>query len=297
MEWVNFTTPILEALTAFNDINIADPRTNHEQTKSSMETTLDIKLKEKLLGRFSYDTVIVMKGKKWSDYTKDQVESFERRWTEMGVLKGLNTEACLLLTKSHRDDSCAIRVSFTQIEKSLCQQRSTNEKLVYFIFKSMFYKHIKVLNKPGDSTISSFLGKNVMFWVLHDNTDSLQKNIVEALKILFGRLNAMITSGDAPYYLMTTINIVDTMPREVKHKLEQRINEILANIEDYIPSVQDIEVVTEKLRKLGQLSKTFAQLLKIQGALSDKLGERTNIETFLSNGMVQNILGKIADVN
>ena len=108
----------------------------------------------------------------------------------------------------------------------------------------------------------------------------------------------MIIEGYALYYLMRTINIVDTMPEVVRGEVSERIEMILENIEGYIPSLQDIKKVTDKLQRLGKSSKEFARLLRLKnGDLSlDDLGKRVIIEKLLSSSLVYEIVGKLADV-
>ena len=151
-------------------------------------------------------------------------------------------------------DLLDFRYTFSHIERELVSLLSDQQHLVYFIFKSMFYKHIKSI---FPERIQSYSAKTVMLWVCEkfppNNTfwgDDWQSTI-HAIVYLLKKLLDHFQNGYLEHYFIRQINVIDNIPLEIKPKILEKLNKLITNINQYIP--QNLNEVLE----FGELLRQF----------------------------------------
>eukprot|EP00111_Clytia_hemisphaerica_P001271 TCONS_00003626-protein len=130
-------------------------------TKATCEAGFDLvydKQKISLSADFSTIFKIVWKPKIIIDW-----ENRQRKWPK-NVQEIFKTDEGYIIAKPstnerHNTKTIEFRYSFAHVERKLISMQSATQRIVYLIFKSIFYRLIIPINKDK---ISSFFGKNIM---------------------------------------------------------------------------------------------------------------------------------------
>ena len=149
-----------------------------------------------------------------------------------------------VMIESSARNEMDFRYTFSHIERKLMSMLSQQQMFVYFLFKSIFYKHVKSL-RPD--VIQSYCCKTVMLWTCEkfdphnlfwgENWEST----VQAVLYLFKELSAAFHRGILQNYFIKQINVIDNLPKRLKDVLTQKIKTVISDIYKFIPqNVTDI---------------------------------------------------------
>ena len=138
--------------------------------------------------------------------------------------------------------------------------------LVYFLFKSIFYKHVKTL-KPD--VIQSYCCKTVMLWTCEKFDpgslfwDENWKSTIQAVVYLFKELLVAFREGTLHHYFIQEINVIDNIPIGLQKTLTQKIEAVILDIYDFIPqNVKDISkfgcFMNDKFLAMNQVKEILA---------------------------------------
>ena len=224
-------------------------------TKSSVMTKVIVRVKEETVLKFSYDAVALLKLEWWPEAAQEWLTR-NRNWPSKRDVDELSSH-CYIIPKpmtQHQTESVMIessarnemdfRYTFSHIERKLMSMLSQQQMFVYFLFKSIFYKHVKSL-RPD--VIQSYCCKTVMLWTCEkfdphnlfwgENWEST----VQAVLYLFKELSAAFHRGILQNYFIKQINVIDNLPKRLKDVLTQKIKTVISDIYKFIPqNVTDI---------------------------------------------------------
>ena len=130
------------------------------------------------------------------------------------------------------------RYTFSHIERELMSMFSQQQMLVYFLFKSMFYKHVKTL-KPD--VIQSYCCKTVILWTCkkfdpgNPFWNENWKSTIQAFAYLFKELLVTFELVTLQHYFIQLINVIDNIPKGLQKILTQKIEAVILDIYDFIP--------------------------------------------------------------
>ena len=221
-----------------DDIKITQPV--QEVTKAAVGNYLDLFIQGRPVMKISWDVVTVFRIKWWPDVAKEWILR-ERNWPSLDVIKEL-TEVSYIIPKPSDElkfekDTVELRYSFGHLERELISRRSLEQRYIYLVFKSMFYKWIKPLD---DDRIQSYVAKTTMLWVCEryppDNSIWQSKSTITTLTLLFRELLSAFQKGNLPYYFIPSINVIQMIEDSLKIKVVLRIQEIVADLENFIPT-------------------------------------------------------------
>ena len=149
------------------------------------------------------------------------------------------------------------RLSFSEAEIKLATMRSEKQKLVYFIFKSIFYEQLKsICDEPTDTSLSSYCAKTIMMWACEKHALEFWKktSYTICLETLFTDLEVALRTKNLPNYFIPEINLLANC-ESILHKALDVVTKIKKNVENY-PSGKTIE-------ELIQRTKNFEKFMAI----------------------------------
>ena len=228
-----------------DDIDLTQPV--QEVKKAAVGNYLDLLIHGRPVIKISWDVVIMFRIKWWPDVAKEWILR-ERNWPSLNVIKEL-TEVSYIIPKPSDElkfekDTMELRYSFGHLERELISRRTSEQRYIYFIFKSMFYKWIKPLD---DDRIQSYVAKTTMLWVCEryppDNSIWQSKSTVTTLTLLFRELLSAFQKGNLPYYFIPSINVIQMIEDSLKIKVVLRIQEIVDDLQSFVQTNVN-EVIT-----------------------------------------------------
>ena len=146
------------------------------------------------------------------------------------------------------DDRLNWRLSFSEAEIMLVSMRSEKQKLVYFIFKSIFYEQLKsVYDEPTDTSLSSYFVKTVMMWACEKHPLEFWENnsYCICLEALFTDLELALRTKNLPNYFIPEINLLADC-EIILDRASDVVTKIQRGIESY-PSDQTIEELIQMM--------------------------------------------------
>ena len=211
-----------------------------EITKAAVAIEFDVNTDNKLWVRASIDLAIMLKILWWPSVAAEWITR-SRNWPPQAEVDELAAYAYIIAKPStaEKDESKTkeFSYSFHEIETKLSQRRSPQQQRIYFLFKSLFYRYFKPIDKEH---IPSFWAKSIMFWLMekHPPTDKLWENDIEILKYMFQTLNNVIKDENLGYYFIPSINLLDAFIKSkgddfhaMKETLMNKISYIYNNLE------------------------------------------------------------------
>ena len=250
-------------------------------TKSSVMTKIILRVEGETILEVSYDAVALIKLLWWPEAAEEWLTR-RRIWPSKEDVKKLSSH-CFIIPKpltQHQIESPVyeksernmdFRYTFSHVERELMSMFSEQQMLIYFLFKSIFYKHVKTL-KPD--VIQSYCCKTVMLWTCEKFDpgslfwDENWKSTIQAVVYLFKELLGAFQRGSLQHYFIQQMNVIDNIPKGLQNIITQKIVTIIADIYDFIP--QNLSDIYE----FGSLLNNVFMTMK-QG--SDILAKETNI--------------------
>ena len=250
-------------------------------TKSSVMTQVIIKENEETFLNFSYDAVVLIRLDWWPEAAHQWITR-KRAWPSKNDIKNLSS-CCYVIPKSrlpemvehNGDNEINFRYTFSHVERKLMSMLSPQQSFVYFLFKSLFYFHVKSL-KPD--TIQSYCCKTIMLWTCEKFKsndpfwDGNWYSTMQALAYLFSELSIAFQNGTLRHYFIEQINVIDNIPESLQKTLVQKISTIVSNNLDFVPHN------VSKVLKFGQ---RLATLFSVINETSDALVSNKKIWLFL----------------
>lgn len=197
----------------------------------------------------------------------DEYLSRPKKWPDMKDLEKECHKSFFIAKPSNEErknsHATEIRHSFAHIERKLVLLQSETQRLVYLIFKSIFYMWVKPIDPDH---ISSFIAKTVMLWTCEQHPPSHRiwardsASIRNALKHMFGKLYQAFREGHLSYLFIPRINILQSIPVEKKVLATNTLKQIYDNIGFYIPN--NTNRINEYLKEWLERLKLFQDVVE-----------------------------------
>ncbi|XP_066922505.1 uncharacterized protein [Clytia hemisphaerica] len=189
----------------------------------------------------SSDVSIIMRVD-WKPRYLLEWEKQKRNWPSNVPAYLVKEESFIIAKPSSADrdnvDTTEFRYSFGHVERKLVSLQTPTQRIVYMIFKSIFYKHIVPLDSEK---ISSFLAKSVMFDTC-ENIPSDDKsfwssdveNIRRVVLYLLDKLQEGCIKGFSPYLFIPGINILENYDVDLLSKMIDQIEYLKENFDEIL---------------------------------------------------------------
>ena len=112
--------------------------------------------------------------------------------------------------------------------------RTEQQKLIYMIFKSLVYKHIKPIDSDN---IPSFWGKTIMFGAMENYPPDSKfwHSTPKALSYLFKELLQAIEKQELKYFFIPSVNIMDQLNKKMS---KEKIRNVIAKVKNITKKMQ-----------------------------------------------------------
>ena len=176
----------------------------------------------------------------WMSKYAERWTKRKRLWPSLETLASeLNTT--YIITKPSAEEknnklTKELRYSFSHIERKIISMQSNEQRVVYFISKTIFYGSLKPLDPEK---VQSFLLKNTMLWLCeqypphHDMWH--YTNILNVTVLLYKRLLGYLEQGFMPYYFIEEVNILSRLQLNTIRKMIGIIQKIIADPLKFLP--------------------------------------------------------------
>ena len=238
MRSANLMDLIKKVLSTFmnRDIKDIELRPYSEILKASAATDIELIVDGNLLVNVSTDMAAMIRVQWWPSVA-NEFKCRKRAWPCEKDIERL-TQHCFIIAKPSDDeksnyDTFVCSYSFYNIEFELAKMRSPKQRMIYFIFKCMIYKYVKPIDSDN---IPSFWGKTIMF----NTTENYQPDhkfwddTTKAISYLFTKLMQAIEESVLQYFFIPTINVMKELPKNIKEKVINKINDIIDDLETHL---------------------------------------------------------------
>lgn len=221
--------------------------TSYRPTKSSITSSVEVYVHDKYKACLTWDVIIAVKLPWWPSVANEWVNR-KRAWPNKDLAQEL-TEYAYMITKpsddeKENDSAVENRYSFSCVERKLSELYTKEQKLVYLIAKSIFYRWLKPFDPEN---VSSFLAKTIMCWLVEEYPPGHMlwedASILCVIQLFFAKFEAALTSGHLEYYFIPEINVLRNISEDVRMKLLEQTRLILKNTVSFVPD--NIEEVIE----------------------------------------------------
>ena len=198
-------------------------------------------------------------------------EKRERSWPSNVSGKLVKKESFIIAKPSsaERDNvnTTEFRYSFGHVERKLVSLQTPIQRVVYLIFKSIFYKHILPLDSEK---ISSFLAKSIMLNTCEkipsdDKTfwSSEPKTVRKVVLYLLSKLQEECIKGFLPYPFISEINILENFDKELLNKIVDKIEYLKRNFDEIL-----LDTGQERKELMKILENARDALVHVEGKFS-----------------------------
>ena len=201
------------------------------------------------------DLVPCVKLQEWPTVATEWRER-QRLWPPKDVVDEIVEGGCHLVVKSPNKkdgenaaaaDDYQWRFSFSIAEYRLADLRTTHQRLVYFLFKHLFYRELKTVECNG-TRLSSYVVKTVMMWAMEEvppsDWGSVGSDPLPDLTLLLGRLATHLDSKRIANYFVPDANLLVNVPDELLKEASQRVQQMAADplpfLSKQIPTTADV---------------------------------------------------------
>ena len=223
----------------------------------------------------SADIVHVVRLRCWPKVIAKQFTSRQRRWPDEATVRDFVGDGCFLVAKNSSADNVkkTWRLTFFNVEIKLFKTITNQQKLVYFLAKSVYYKHIIPLNDdenhtgtdPAGTPISSYFLKTVMMHMLESNPpdDAVwnRDHLNEAASILLENLMLSFRSRRLNNYFLPNVNIL----KHISPRRLQLAHHILQGVM-IVPVIHltfELDTVLHRSERLSVIFDSIAKIMNI----------------------------------
>ena len=233
-------------------------------TKSTVQSDIMISINDLPFYKISYDIVTLLKLTWWPTIAQEW-KLRKRKWPSSTEIEKIS-RICYIINKPSiierdNEETKELRYSFTHVERELVRMRSRHQSKIYLIFKIMFLRWIKPL---GPERISSFIAKTIMFWACeelpprHEMWYEDLDSMLYALTYLFLQTKEAFEKHYLPYFFINSVNVIESIPKDIANIVSVRIREVLKNLVNYLPFPMEKE-----LNAIKQLAHVVKSSIKV----------------------------------
>lgn len=179
-----------------------------------------------------------------------------RLWPDRHHIEEISQRGVHAVNKPFCHDDIDWRLSFSAAETYIADLWSADQHFVYFVFKCLFYKFIKGLDKRVDERdetaaelpeedekkyVTSYLVKTVMLNVSESYSQSwwCMSNAGECLTALLLTLRSAFQSRRLEHHFIPSLNLLHGIPGTLADCVADSIGRIMANLESTIPLLEE----------------------------------------------------------
>ena len=236
-------------------------------TKATLNFGYYISIKNTMDAKISLDFSFNFKLHWIPDVTNKWLSRHRHKWPPIKMLHDQLKYSYVIAkpscTEKNNENTIEFRYSFAHIERRIFTLMSDTQRLIYFIFKSMFYKWIIPIDQEN---IGSYIAKTIMLWIVEEYPPQhvLWKqdltNIINVIRILFRRLVKHCQRNYLPYFFETEINVFDCMPIKTIELIERNADRIEKHIEIYIPkNIRAIKTLADEVVLIFKVVKSYVK--------------------------------------
>ena len=230
------------------------------------------------------DIVPAIKCDSWPHIAEDW-KTRKRLWPPKSLVNRIIQEGHHVVGKASPggDPSLEWRLSFSEAELTLAEQRTLIQKKIYYIFKTIFNED---LGKSG--VISTYYLKTIMMWAMEQNPPEYwrEDNIGQAVLGLLDDLYQALLTRNLSHYFMLQLNLLrhiswDILDQEADDLLHFRKNILNINRNEPIllsPKAKGTEYETVMLVSRKKFKAYHAKLIEFLS----RNGVRCSIEYYKS---------------
>ena len=249
-----------QVISALFGVPMCDIAVNKEETIKGTSFALKLILSDelgKVVARVSVDNVPAFRWHTWPELAADFRARMSRynsdrlpKWPSQEIRQHIMQDGCKVVPKSSPfggDRTTEWRWSFSCTETKLMNELSAAQKQTYFLAKIMFYKYIKPID---DDAIHLYWAKTTMLWICEDFPSDhsiwAERNIMDSLRLFFVELRKMFSVWHLPNFFIPKHSMLDYSDQsKLQQPIINRIDEMILNINGYVPSDSDFQRVFE----------------------------------------------------
>ena len=168
-----------------------------------------------------------------------------RCWPLQDDIQGLVANGCQVVPRSSPggDINSEWRLSFSIPEVTLAKLRSLDQQRAYYLFKIIFYQHLKSVesSEAEKKSLYSYVMKTTMLWVCEEYppTHPVWRSLEDSVKMLLSRLVDGLQDGKVPHYFLPEINLIERVGDDVIDFCIGKIMNLQDKFSVAIPTVTD----------------------------------------------------------
>ena len=232
--------------------------------------------------------------------------SRRRSWPEEAEIQAIAAKGCYFVPKQSDHDAThrlEWRLSFSSAEISIAKLRTPRMRYCYFVFKSLFYKHLKVLSEDVPC-LPSYVAKTCMLNVSEDKeVDWWDRNSITTCVIeLLQYLDRCLKKNSLTHHFIESLNLLaDASPqtiRESREVVSQILRDPSTNIVIDGRPLEIFTAVAHEVSELNSLSGTSTKTSEESyGEVSSLYSQNMMIQAKITQcqllGEVYQLTGKI----
>ena len=211
---------------AFFSVLLAKPISVTPLETAKTETTVELKcdLKDKTDGsiivHFGLDQVPSIRLHFWPKQAAAWIQR-SRCWPPQNDIQRIVDDGCQVVPRSSPggDSNSEWRLSFSIPEVSLAKLRSKEERWAYYVFKIIFYHHLKAIEsaETEKKPLCSYVMKTTMLWACekYPPTDHVWKSLEASAQMLLERLVDGLLKGIISHFFLPEMNLLDRVGSDV----------------------------------------------------------------------------------
>ena len=214
--------------------NVTILRVGNDITKASLETVYSVFINDNKFVQLAIDNVGCIQFQWWPEDAEEWVTR-ERTWPSVETIEMLSS-CCYIIAKPSNEEKDNLEstewcYSFAHVEKELANRRSEQQKLIYLIIKSIFYKYMKPIDPEF---ITSYFLKTIMLWFCEEHPPDHRiweiyfPSMINIIQYLFKRFKEALERKRLQHYFIPKINLIRSLPDGTRLALIDCINDIVA---------------------------------------------------------------------
>ena len=238
-----------------------------KNTETTAEQNIDFKEADgSLIVHVSLDQVPSVSLKFWPQQAIDWIER-SRLWPLQNDIQRIVDDGCQVVPRSSPggDSESEWRLSFSIPEVSLAKLRRRDQQMAYYVFKVIFYQHLKSIesSEAEKKSLYSYVMKTTMLWFCEEYppTDPVWESLEVSVHMLLARLADGLQEGTISHYFLPDINLIERVGRDVIDLSIDKIKNLQDNLTFPLPPDLDERLdCVEFLSSASEIMKRIAPM-------------------------------------
>ena len=182
-----------------------------------------------------------------------------RNWPEEAEIQAIAAKGCYFVPKQSDHDAThhlEWRLSFSSAEISIAKLRTPRMRYCYFVFKSLFYRHLKVLSEDVPC-LPSYVAKTCMLNVSEDKeVDWWDRNSITTCVIeLLQHLDRCLEKNSLTHHFIESLNLLaDASPQTIRESREVVLRILQDPSTNIVIDGRPLEIFTAVAHEVSELN-------------------------------------------